>query len=470
MPTGAGKTTVALKILSELKVKTLILVHRRELVKQWEKAIKLELGYEAGGVGSGVENWKDITIAMIPTLFRRKDLKLNHDLLILDECFPYETNVITDRGVLKIGEIVENALDVKVLTHTGAFKRILNHIRKPKPSVMVRVIHEFGSFECTETHKILTNKGWMESRRLLRGDVVYYTQDGKCAYVPSSCKYSGSYGLHEVQDDTGLYVYDIEVEDDHSYTANGVVVHNCHHTPARSAYKLSMACNAAYRFGLSATPHRPDGADLKLFAAVGGIIYKSTPEELVRLGRLARPEFMFLQTSYVRNIYQGMPFHKVYTLGITANEDRNNRITGIAEKLLSEGYIVYIHVEEVAHGRYLAGHIEGAEFVSGVTKKSDRDSIIGRFSSGKLKCLVSTLLGEGVDIPSITAIIMAGGKKTEIGCIQKIGRALRAAPGKEKAIIVDMMDKGIYLSDHWQERYKAYKEYYGVYCPDLKVG
>lgn len=716
MPTGAGKTTVALKIVSELKVKTLILVHRRELLKQWVLAAKSELGFDVGVVGTGVEEWKDITVAMIQTICRRKDLNYDYDLLILDECFPYDTDVITDHGVLKIGDIVEGGLDVKVLTHTGQFKRILRHIRKHMPHQMVHVIHEFGEFDCTETHRILTNRGWIEAKLLLSGDVVYYTHDGrskeihlqtlrehvryprgarwaycgcpyrcwskqtnksgilgfadtgtktdagschersgesvavrcetlryptaddigkfargyeynvshdqeqipeiidkslfgasrvcglemfdseefskdasktcsergvgenklfvphhiatsvqrvprsvvpgeeecgyrgvfitnnitpgvshmvpgrwvsscpqkcrlskgvwsqcynflgepygrgmqfdkrlvdermgicvpfeqkqegdddlttqerKCTYVPGGREYSGSSGLHEVQDDAGLYVYDIEVEDDHSYTANGVVVHNCHHTPAKTAFSVSMKCNATFRLGLSATPNRADGADLKLFAAVGGVIYKSRPEELVALGRLARPEFQFLPTSYVRNIHQGMPFHKIYTLGITMNEDRNDRIVRKAEKLLDEGYVVYVHVEEVDHGKYLAGHIEGSAFISGTTKKSERDFQIAQFSTGKLRCLVSTLLGEGVDIPSITAIIMAGGRKTEIGCIQKIGRALRAAPGKEKAIIVDMMDKGIYLSDHWQERYRAYKEYYGVYCPDL---
>jgi len=162
-----------------------------------------------------------------------------------------------------------------------------------------------------------------------------------------------------------------------------------------------------------------------------------------------------------------MPFHEAYTLGITANEDRNYKIVAQAKELLKEGHKVYIHVEEVAHGQWLAGHIEEAEFVCGEDKKAVRDKIIRDFSRGKIKILVSTLLGEGVNIPSITAIIMAGGKKSESGCIQKIGRALRALPGKNKAIVVDFRDKGAYLFDHWQKRYEAYKKFYGKYCPNL---
>jgi superfamily II DNA or RNA helicase len=326
MPTGTGKTVVAMAIMNELKVKTIIVVHRKELVKQWVDALWETFGYEAGVVGSGKEKWKDITVVMVQSMLRKKVMPRPFDLIIMDEN---------------------------------------------------------------------------------------------------------------------------------------------HHTPAKSAYRLAMKCNATYRFGLSATPNRADGADLKMFAATGKIIYKSRPESAILKRRIVRPEFRFVETTHPRSIYQGMPFHEAYTLGITANEDRNYKIVAQAKELLKEGHKVYIHVEEVAHGQWLAGHIEEAEFVCGEDKKAVRDKIIRDFSRGKIKILVSTLLGEGVNIPSITAIIMAGGKKSESGCIQKIGRALRALPGKNKAIVVDFRDKGAYLFDHWQKRYEAYKKFYGKYCPNL---
>ena len=326
MPTGTGKTVVAMAIMNVLKVKTVIVVHRKELVKQWAIALRETLGYDPGIVGSGKETWKDITIVMVQSMQRKKSIPKEFDLLILDES---------------------------------------------------------------------------------------------------------------------------------------------HHTPARSAYQLAMKCNATFRYGLSATPTRTDGAELKMFAAVGEIIYKSKPESAIKKGRIVRPEFRFIETIHPRNVFQGMPFHEAYTLGITTNEDRNNKIVSQANMLLQEGHTVYIHVEEVAHGKWIAGHIPEAGFVCGEDKKKIRDKLIDDFSEGKTKILVSTLLGEGVNIPSITAIIMAGGKKSESGCIQKIGRALRTLPGKEKAIVVDFKDKGAYLYDHWQERYSAYKKFYGKYCQDL---
>ncbi len=42
-------------------------------------------------------------------------------ILIADECFPYETQVLTNCGPLPIGEIVEKALPVSVLSYKRAF-------------------------------------------------------------------------------------------------------------------------------------------------------------------------------------------------------------------------------------------------------------------------------------------------------------------------------------------------------------
>jgi superfamily II DNA or RNA helicase len=89
--------------------------------------------------------------------------------------------------------------------------------------------------------------------------------------------------------------------------------------------------------------------------------------------------------------------------------------------------------------------------------------MIEKFAGDELNCLISTLLGEGVDIPSMTTIIMAGGLKTPVGVVQKVGRALRKSPGKEEAIIVDFRDKGPWLSQHFQERMDVYRETYGEY-------
>jgi superfamily II DNA or RNA helicase len=100
--------------------------------------------------------------------------------------------------------------------------------------------------------------------------------------------------------------------------------------------------------------------------------------------------------------------------------------------------------------------------VSSTTKTRRED--IQDFKDGKYPVLVSTLLKEGVDVPSMDAIIFAAGYKSSVLVIQTIGRALRAAKGKKDSTIVDFFDHGHrFLEQHSQMRMNTYAETYGKY-------
>lgn len=97
-------------------------------------------------------------------------------------------------------------------------------------------------------------------------------------------------------------------------------------------------------------------------------------------------------------------------------------------------------------------------YISGKDSSSRRQRILGLFKQGKIDVLISsTILDEGADLPSIETLILAGGGKAEHRQIQRIGRALRAAPGKDRATIFDFMDEGYYLGKHAAGRLAAYE-------------
>lgn len=242
-----------------------------------------------------------------------------------------------------------------------------------------------------------------------------------------------------------------------------LILDEAHHVPADTFYQVALKCDARYRIGLTATTEREDGSDLYMEAGLGQICISVSAEDLVTQQHLALPLFEFIDvpgTSYTKYA----KFQDEYKFGIVLNDTRNRAIAARAKQLIKDGRQVYIHVEQIAHGKLLSDLIQ-IPFVYSKTK--ERDEIIDRFRKGEEPAIVSTLLGEGVDIPNIGAIIMAGGRKTKIGTIQKVGRALR--PGKEKdAIIVDFIDKGRHLSKHTHERYDAYCEFYGDYVKKFK--
>lgn len=239
-----------------------------------------------------------------------------------------------------------------------------------------------------------------------------------------------------------------------------LIFDECHRIPSNTAYRLAMKSNASYRFGASATPRREDGADMKIWAATGPIIVNVTAEDLVERGYLAKPRFVFLNPPHKR--LANYDWQKEYREGIVKNAERNDMIKEQALKLVREGRQVYIHVARIDHGKKLSNLI-GCPFLSGKDASKKRQDLLDKFKNGEINCIVSTLLGEGVDIPSMSGIILAHGQKTSVGTIQKIGRVLRPLPGKEDAVIVDFMDKGVHLARHWENRYWAYEQAYGSY-------
>ncbi|WP_298437813.1 DEAD/DEAH box helicase family protein [Geobacter sp.] len=92
-PTAFGKTVTAAALIARRKVSTLVLVHRTELLRQWEQRLAGFLEFPKGGlgvIGGGKKKSSGkIDIAVMQSLSRREDLGelLDHyGQIIVDEC------------------------------------------------------------------------------------------------------------------------------------------------------------------------------------------------------------------------------------------------------------------------------------------------------------------------------------------------------------------------------------------------
>ncbi|TNE46809.1 MAG: DEAD/DEAH box helicase [Deltaproteobacteria bacterium] len=87
IPTGGGKTMVAMGIAHALQTQTLFVVHTRELLKQTAASIERILGVEPGIIGGGEWRPAPFTVALIQTLARRDLTELSDmfGLVIVDE-------------------------------------------------------------------------------------------------------------------------------------------------------------------------------------------------------------------------------------------------------------------------------------------------------------------------------------------------------------------------------------------------
>jgi superfamily II DNA or RNA helicase len=91
--TAFGKTVVAAHLIAQRKVSTLVVVHRRQLLDQWIKALSKFLGIapkEIGQIGGGKRNpTGKIDVAMIQSLYRKgvvDDIVGEYGHLVVDEC------------------------------------------------------------------------------------------------------------------------------------------------------------------------------------------------------------------------------------------------------------------------------------------------------------------------------------------------------------------------------------------------
>lgn len=115
------------------------------------------------------------------------------DLLIVDECFPADTLVETDRGPVRIADIFDGDELPRVLTRdpvSGGLRtqRVLRAIRHKRKSRLVKVTHEFGHFICTESHKVYTDEGLKQASQL-GGSNLFRLQSG-FPYAPEGQSHS----------------------------------------------------------------------------------------------------------------------------------------------------------------------------------------------------------------------------------------------------------------------------------------
>ena len=95
--TGSGKTVMALAIIAARKQPTLIVVHTKELLYQWQGRIKDFLHYSAGLVGDGHFDVQPITVAIVNTARKRvQELAPKFGNLVVDECHRVPAALFTD--------------------------------------------------------------------------------------------------------------------------------------------------------------------------------------------------------------------------------------------------------------------------------------------------------------------------------------------------------------------------------------
>jgi len=87
MPTGTGKTEVALAIMARAPVATLVVAPVRDLMYQWHRRIQAALGCDAGIIGDNVFRVRLVSVTTYDSAYIHMDrLGNKFQLIVFDEC------------------------------------------------------------------------------------------------------------------------------------------------------------------------------------------------------------------------------------------------------------------------------------------------------------------------------------------------------------------------------------------------
>ncbi|MGI8905300.1 MAG: DEAD/DEAH box helicase [Candidatus Sumerlaeaceae bacterium] len=233
----------------------------------------------------------------------------------------------------------------------------------------------------------------------------------------------------------------------------------CHHLPADTTYDLSMQMEgASWRFGLSATPYRADRMDLLLEAALGPELFAAAASALIDKGYLVPPKIRFLPMPALIVRSGKADYQDIFSSYVVENPRRNQLIADTARELAAKGNSVLILVSQVRQGELLQRLLPDVPLVQGADAAERRGEVFAALGRKELPIAIATTLAdEGLDVPSLNAVILASAGRSETRALQRVGRALRPSPKKKHAVIIDFMDDAPFLKEHAQRRLQIFK-------------
>jgi hypothetical protein len=230
-----------------------------------------------------------------------------------------------------------------------------------------------------------------------------------------------------------------------------VVVDEAHHAAAPSYAPLFEEGGPAGLF-LTATPNRADKAPI----GIDAIAYTTSYNELFKRGCVVEPTFDPPLELHDLDWSSPEGLRPLADELIDRTEaDFGKTLVVVTQRTKAE--LLYEALTTVLFER--SGHPLGADDIGfvhgdgnsgGVLSPSD---FLDEFSARPLGILVATaqLVGEGFDDPSIDAVVVTYPSESMAHLMQVAGRALRAAPGKRAAHLVQVRESA--LQYHFEQRW-----------------
>jgi superfamily II DNA or RNA helicase len=279
-------------------------------------------------------------------------------------------------------------------------------------------------------------------------------------------------------------VYNLHVQDNHNYVANGIIVSNCHQAKANVIAKLlnEHCAHIAHRFGMTGTLPKDKTDCMSIKASLGPVRFTYKSAELIEDGWLASLQIDVVQVKpdmradhqkfiekfnptprptykqFKRSYFPDWQAEKNY---LQKDQKRlkyiADEIYGLSQK--EKGNVLCL-VNGVEVGKKLAQMIDGAIFVYGGDDVKERERVYKLFQTEDHIVVIATMhiAAVGLDIARIFNFCLLDFGKSFIKTIQAIGRGLRKAHDKDFVYIRDYCSDLKYGQKHMRDRIGYYTE------------
>ena len=238
--------------------------------------------------------------------------------------------------------------------------------------------------------------------------------------------------------------------------------HNCLTNSYFNMYEYAE--NVEYFLGTTATPFTSNDRETLLYARIGPILAEIKYGEAIDNNILV-PFTCYIEDAeeqkFVKDKTKLAPYakkrlwQKVKKEYIINNVKRNKQYVDFAKESNSLGLSCAIIVSQVNHGKNMKKLYPNAVEVYGPTPKKQRKEIWKKLKRKEIKCVITTLMDEATDIPSLDCVALAAGGKSKVKLIQRL-RNLRTFAGetvdgwteKERGYVFITRDNADYVKSH----------------------
>jgi superfamily II DNA or RNA helicase len=220
-----------------------------------------------------------------------------------------------------------------------------------------------------------------------------------------------------------------------------LVIDEAHHAAAKTWRKIIDAYPQAKILGTTATPQRLDGKglsdifdELVIGPSITKLIEQGFLSPVATFAPARSPDLSGIKTRAGDYEIEALAKRMSKAVIITTAVDEYVRLCAGAPAI---AFCVDIKHSELTAEAFRARGFRAAH-VDGETPMALRRSMIRALGTGELQVLTNCeLVSEGLDVPTVVAAILLRPTQSVALHLQQVGRAIRPAPGKERALILD---------------------------------